>query len=191
MKYFDEEGNEVEAVTGEELEKIQQERDNLAKLNEELLSEKKRLEEGSQDKDENFRKFRTAYEQKEKERDEFAKRLMEKEEYEKKSIKESLFSHFAGTDEESRKRLEEEYSIINIEETTPENIAKRVEKAARVSGLYKEENIENPIFKGFWGGTAPNLKTTKATNDDPDNVVNTEKGKSALSAMGVPIEEEK
>ncbi len=67
-----------------------------------------------------------------------------------------------------------------------------MEKAARVSGLYKEENNENPVFKGFWGaGGGPNLKPTKPSGDDPDNVLNTDKGKSALAAMGVPASDNK
>lgn len=190
QKYFDAEGNEVEAFAVEEAQKIQEERDALAKDKEVLLEEKKRLEEGSADKDENFRKFRAAYEEKEKKYDEAVKRLNEKEEYERKTIKDSLRSHYAGADEEAQKRFDEEYAIINIEENTPENISKRAEKAARMSGLYKEETAENPIFKGIWGGAAPNLKPIKKDGEG-ENVVNTDKGKSALAAMGIPVEENK
>lgn len=190
MKYLNEAGEEVEAVPVEEAQKVQEERDALAKEKAELLEEKKRLEEGGASKDENFRKFRTAYEEKEKQYDEAVKRLNQKDEYERTSIKESLRQHYAGADDEARKKFDEEYNLINIDESTPDNIAKRAEKAARVSGLYKEESNENPIFKGVWHGTAPNLKPTKGTGEE-ENVTNTDKGKSALRAMGVPVEEDK
>lgn len=190
-KYFDEDDNEVELPTPEEVKQIQEERDTLVKEKEEILAEKKRLEDGGKNKDENFEKFRNLLEEKDKKIDEFSKRLTDKEEYEKKTVKESLISYYAGSDEESRKKLEDEYGFINLDESTPENIATRMEKAARVSGLYKEEGKENPVFKGFWGGQAPNLKPTKSAGDDADNIVNTDKGKSALAAMGVPIEEPK
>lgn len=186
-KYFDEEGNEVEAFDLEQAQQLQSERDALAKEKEELMLEKKRLEEGSSNKDENFKKFREAYDKKEKEYDEAVKRLAEKDEYEKQSIKNSFITFFAGEDEESRKKLQEEYSLINIEESNPENIAKRMEKAARMSGLYKEQNTENPVFKGIWTGSAPIIKPTHKESEG-ENVINTEKGKSALQAMGIPIE---
>lgn len=185
-KYYDEEGNEVEVMTQEEVQKIQEERDALFKEKEEWDAEKKRMEEGGKDKDENFKKFRSAYEQREKERDEAFAKLKEREDLERNSIKESLFKQFAGDDEDARKALEEEYSLINIEETTPDNIVKRVEKASKMAGLYKDEHKENPVFKGFWGGVAPNIKPTKPSEEE--NIVNTDKGKKALEAMGIPPE---
>ncbi len=191
QKYFDAEGGEVETLSPEEVKQTQETLAILTKEKDDLLAEKTRLEEGGKDKDENFVKFRTLLEEKDKKIDEVSNRLKEKDEYEKKNVKESLISHYAGSDEESRKKLEAEYAVINIEESNPENIATRMEKAAKVSGLYKEENAQNPIYRGSWGGSAPIMKPTKGPGDDADNIVNTDKGKAALAAMGVPTEEPK
>lgn len=184
--YFDAEGNEVEAIPVEEAQKIQEERDALVKEKEELAAEKARLEAGGADKDENFKNLRTKLEGTEGQLKTLEQRIAEKEAYEKTSIKNTLINHFAGADEESRKKLEEEYALINIDESTPENISKRMEKAAKMSGLYKEETGSNPVFGG-WNGVAPVIKTTKET-EGADNIVNTEKGKAALGAMGIPTE---
>ncbi len=190
-KYTNEAGEEVETLSPEEVTALQTERDTLVAEKTTLAEEKARLEKGGSDKDENIVKLRTWAENNEKKLDEVTKRLAEKDEYEKTSVKNTLLEHFAGADEESRKKLEEEYALINIDESTPENIAKRMEKAARVSGLYKEEGGENPIFRGGFRGSGPVLKPTRPSGDDPDNVLNTEKGKSALAAMGIPTEEKK
>lgn len=190
-KYFNEAGEEIDAIPVEEASKIQEERDALVKEKEELLAEKERLEVGGADKDKNFVHFRTKLESTEKQLEEVSKRLSDKEEYERKTTKEALIRHYAGDDEESRKKLESEYGFINLDESTPENISQRMEKAARVSGLYKEESGGNPVFKGIWNGSAPHLKPTKKDGDDPDNVIHTDKGKSALAAMGIPLEDKK
>ncbi len=184
--FFDSAGNEVQALKAEEAQKIQEERDALVKEKEELIAEKARLEDGNKDKDENFKSFRTKLEGTEKQLEEVNKRLTEKEAYERTSTKNTLLDHFAGTDEESRKKLEAEYALINIDESTPENIASRMEKAARMSGLYKETTPENVVFAPFSGG-APLIKPTKVAGDG-ENIVNTEKGKSILGAMGIPTE---
>lgn len=188
QKYKDENDQEVELLTPEEAKQAQESIAALTKEKEELIAEKKRLEDGGADKDENFKKFRALLDDKDKKLEEVSKRLNEKDEYEKKTVKESLIKHYAGDDEDSRKKFEAEYGFINIDESTPENIAARAEKAARMSGLYKEEGKENPVFKGFWGGQAPNLKPTKGDKDDADNILETDKGKSALSAMGIPAD---
>ncbi len=185
QKFYNVDGEEVQAIPKEEVEKIQEEKNALIKEKEELLAEKKRLEDGDLSKTENLHKLRTFSEAKEKELETLTKRINDKEEYDKKSTKEALISHYAGSDEESRKKLESEYGFINLDESTPENIATRMEKAARVSGLYKETNTQNPVFQGVWGGSAPHLKPIKPA-DDADNVLETPKGKSALSAMGIP-----
>lgn len=185
-KYFDEEGNEIEEIP--ELKQLEEERNALVKEKEELLAEKARLEEGSADKNKNFENLRKLLEENKQKLEEATRRLQEKDEWERNTTKENLFRYYAGDDAESRTRLEEEYGFINIEESNPENIAKRVEKAARMSGLYKEETKENPIFSGGWNGSAPFIKPTKSTTDESDNILNTEKGRSALNAMGIPLE---
>lgn len=191
QKYTDADGNEVETLSPDEAKQLQEERDNLAKEKEDLAKEKERLEAGGNDKDENFRKMRASMEEKDKKLDEITKRLNDKEEYERTSTKEAIFKHYAGEDADARKKLEEEYGFITgIDESTPERIAERATKAAKVSGLYKEEGGSNPVFKGIWSGGAPVLKPQKS-NDDADNILNTDKGKSALNAMGVPTEEKK
>lgn len=190
QKLFDAEGNEVEAFTTEEIKQKEDELATIKKEKEDLLEEKKRLEEGGKDKNENIVKIRTALEEKDRQIGEITKKLTDKEEYEKKSVKDALISHYAGDDEESRKKLEAEYGFINMDETNPDQIAARMEKAAKVSGLYKEEGKENPAFKGFWGGSAPIMKPTKQS-EEADNIINTPKGKGALAAMGVPTEEKK
>ncbi len=188
QKYFDADGGEVETLTPDEYKQTQTELETLRKEKEDILAEKNRLEEGGKNKDENFKNIRNLLDEKDKKIEDFSKRLSDREEYEKKSVKDSLIKHYAGDDEESRKKLEAEYGFINLDESTPENIATRMEKAAKVSGLYKEEGRENPVFKGVWGGQAPNLKPTGGDKNDADNVLNTDKGKSALSAMGVPAD---
>jgi hypothetical protein len=188
QELFDADGNKVEALPLEEVNKIKGELETLTKDREALLEEKKKRDEGGDDKEKNFEKVRLLLEEKDVKINEITKRLTDKEEYEKNSIKDTLINHYAGADEDSRKKLKDEYGFINLDESTPENIAKRMEKAARVSGLFKAENNENPIFKGFWGGSEPILKPSKAAGDDADNIVNTDKGKSALSAMGVPAD---
>ncbi len=188
--YTDKDGNEVEAVPMQEVQKIQEERDAIAKERDDLAAEKARLEAGGQDKDENFQKLRTKLEGTETQLGELTKRLSDKETYEKTSIKNTLINHFAGADEESRKKLQAEYDLINIDESTPENIGLRMEKAAKVSGLYKETGGSNPVFGG-WGGAAPLMKPTQPAGDDADNIVNSDKGRSALGAMGIPVEEKK
>lgn len=191
QKYFNEAGEEVEALPLEEANKIQEQLDTLAKEKAELVAEKERLEAGGADKDKNFVHFRTKLESTEKELGEVTKRLTEKEEYERKTTKEALIRYYAGDDEESRKKLETEYGFINLDESNPENISQRMEKAARVSGLYKEESGGNPVFKGIWNGSAPQIKPTKKDGDDADNVIHTDKGRSALAAMGVPTDDKK
>ncbi len=197
QKYFDADDNEVETLTPEETKQIQEERDaltkereSLVKEKEELLAEKKRLEDGGLDKEENMKKIKNLAEWREKKLEELEKKINDKDEYEKKTVKESLFKHYAGDDEESRKKLEAEYGFINLDESNPENIATRMEKAARVSGLYKENEKHNPAF-GSWSGSAPILKPTKGDKDDPDNILNTDRGRAALGAMGVPTEDPK
>ncbi len=184
-KFFDDAGNEVEAMPMEEVQKLQESQAILTKERDELAAEKKRIEEGGANKDENFVKLRTKLESTETALGDVTKRLNDKETYERTALKSNLIAHYAGEDEESRKKLEEEYGFINLDESNPENIAKRMEKAARVSGLYKETDSKNPIFAGF-AGQAPIIKPTNAPKDDADNVLNTDKGKSALSAMGIP-----
>lgn len=187
-KYTDSEGNEVETLSPEEYQSLQTERDNLAKEKDDLIAEKTRLETAGADKDENFKSFRTKIDATENELKAVNKKLADKEEYERTSTKEQLFKHFAGDDKEAREKLEKEYGFINIGESTPEQIVERATKAAKLSGLYKEEGGVNPVFQGVFGGNAPFLKPTKLAEDDADNVVNLPKGKSALSAMGVPAD---
>lgn len=186
QKYKDDEGNEVEAVPAEEFAKTQLELETLRKEKEELAAEKARLEAGGDDKDKNFASFRAKLEGTEKQLGEVSKKLADKEEHERKVAKEELTKHFAGDDKEAREKFEKAYGFVNIAEDTPENILERGINAAKMSGLYKEEGGSNPIFRGIFGGGAPNLKPTKVSEDDADNVLNTPKGKSGLSAMGVP-----
>lgn len=185
-KYFDAEGNEVETMSPEEAQQLKSDIDNLAKEKADLEAEKARLEAGGKDKDENFASFRTKFEGTQKQLDEVTKKLADKEAYERTSTKNTIFALFAGEDKESLEKLEQEYNGFNIDDSTKEGIIERATKSAKVLGLYKEETTNNPVFAGIFGGRAPYIKPQGG--DQQDNVVNTERGQTALEAMGVPAD---
>ncbi len=186
--YKDADGNDVEAVPISEFQQTQQELETLRKEKEDLATEKARLEAGHQDKDSNLAAFRTKIEGTEKALGDVTKKLADKEEHERTTAKTELKTHYAGADEASQKAFDDAYASLNLPEGNPQEILARGVAAAKMSGLYKEERTGNPVFRGIFGGGAPNLKPTNTDGDDADNVLNTDKGKSALGAMGVPAD---
>lgn len=81
------------------------------------------------------------------------------------SLKNANFARFHGNNEDIKKSLEEKYAIINLPESTPEEIQARVEAAATLAGISVDNR--NPIHQ-YVTGEAPRYHPPK---DDEESAV--------------------
>lgn len=96
--------------------------------------------------------------------------------------RENAISRLTGGDSEKQKKLESELAILNMPETTPEEVEAKISKAARIAGL-GESGVVISGGNGV-GPTNPPPKNTKFTD--------TERGKSTYErAFGVKLEDKK
>lgn len=111
-------------------------------------------------------------------REELAKERADKE----TAQKEVLISRFAGQDPELRKKLEDNFNIIDSGKEP--DMGKRMAAAAAMSGI--QVNPQNPLTQEFFG-SAP---TTKQQTEKQE-FLKSDKAAAAFAAMGVSTEEKK
>ncbi len=97
---------------------------------------------------------------------------------ERDSAKNNSATRYHGNNDEIKATLESNYAILSgMPEGTPEEIAARMEAAARLSGISVDSR--NPLYQPAYG-EAP---APKSVNKDED-FLKSEKGQAALKAMG-------
>lgn len=112
------------------------------------------------------------------------KKLAEKELAEKNYARESSFAKY-GNSEEVKKALEEGYAkLAGMPETTPSEIQARTETAARIAG-FSLNSMANPLYVNP-SGEAPKMKQADPNKEFEES----DRGKAALSAMGIAPEPE-
>lgn len=104
------------------------------------------------------------------------KRLKEERDTETKTraekLKENAIKHWSGTDADLKKKLEENWDLINLKSTDEETAAQRAEMAMNMTGLRKN----NPLRQN-WNGEA-------SKKGIEDNFKDSERGKSADKLIG-------
>jgi len=110
---------------------------------------------------------------------ELSGKLTEKENKEKDSAKKNALSSIHHGNEETKKAIEEKYAILNMPETTVEEINAKAGAAAKLAGI--QIDPRNPLYAAF-SGEAPVYKDGKEFTDTP-------KGKEAVdivkNSMGI------
>lgn len=87
-------------------------------------------------------------------------------------LKENAIKHWAGEDADLKKKLEDNWEIINIKATDEDTAAQRAEMAMNMTGMRKN----NPLRQA-WNGDAPKKGIE-------DNFKETERGKAADKLIG-------
>lgn len=172
----------------------------------ELESEVEKLKRLNDEKTKNFRKLnqmteeeranlsqteveiKRQLEQLQEEKEALVKNLQDRDLAQTLTVKGNLFKNIAGDDEETNKKLQKAYDLINLPETTPEEISARVVAAANMARIEisTNDNHSNSPLSAFWAGDAPtrNPHAKTGKEDDYKNFVESDKAKAAFRAMG-------
>lgn len=181
-KLFDEEGNEVIAVPVEKVKDVQEQLSAKEARIAELEEEIKKGGSAREARTEELKQLREAREADSAQLKALQETIQNKTKQEIETAKKRSIARFAGSNDDLIKKLEEEYGYINIPEDAPENVEKRVEKAAKVLGLFKEETRSNPAFSGI-SGREPYLKGSQ--DQGTSTLQNTAEGKRLLGYLGI------
>lgn len=178
------EGEKMEVYLKEEYDAVQTAAAEKEKELETVRAEVERLKKVSAEKTENFQRYNEMTEEQKKAFDENTiiqiKRadaleeelnrvktsLTDKETKEKESVKASALGYFHNDNEETKKKIEENYAkLAGMPEVTPDEIKARAFEAARLAGV--EVGGPNPLYTRM-EGEAPQYKEKKEYVDTPE-----------------------
>lgn len=137
-----------------------------AKLAEKDEHHKKKLDEFVQGKkgiDEKEKEWNEKIETTKKTADEALTQLQQEKAARLNTVKEFMFEGYGATDPEIKKKLQEEYDLLNMPATTDEEIKARTIKAARNAGLASGAPSGFSVPMG--GGYAPTFKRDEGLKD--------------------------
>lgn len=188
-KYFDAEGNEVEAFTPEELEaqkqaaiaEAQKNNPELTKLQAELADKNKELE-GFKNKDLNFSNLKEVKEAAEKRAAELEAKINEVQNGTVNSMKNEIFDQLSNGDKDLKAKIEAEFNTFRGEPKTKEEIIAQAQKALAI--------VKPPVVPGaFDAFNAANGGRNKVVNNPGQKFEPTPELQNIGSKMGVSKED--
>lgn len=154
MTVKNEDGTETEAYTAEELKAAETAAADVVKTEaQKQLIEKETEIKKLQEKDTNFSKFKTETEKEKEAREAEIKKLQGDVDGLRGTMvgnfKGELLKQYAGTDVDLAKKIEDEYKTFAGEATTNEEIAARMEKAAKLLGVEPAHSVTGAAFSAL------------------------------------------
>lgn len=140
-----------------------------------------RLNNLNNEKTENFKKVNDKTEKLEGEFGKLKETLTQKEDRERETAKVTYGAKYHANNEELKTKIEAKYSLLNMPESTAEEVAAKMEEAARMAGIVTDNR--NPLFSPTYG-EAPRI----SVKNKEDEFLKSEKGQAALKAMGFETE---
>jgi len=184
FKYTNDDGQEVEAFTKEEkdaelqqeLQAKEEEIEKFKKINAERGENFKRLSEMTEAekaaRSANEIEFLKRMDEEREQREKLEKELMEYKNNQINSTKENIFQKFHKGDATIKQAIEEKYNIINLPDSTPQEMEVRMMEAAKLAGVQIQQ--QNPIYTHM-SGEAPQYNDSKEYVETPE-------GKTAYEA---------
>lgn len=149
---------------------------------EEMAAKDAQIEEANKiarERGENFSRFNDKVAKTEEELAAMRTRLEEKEMQERTSARNNSAAKFHGNNDELKQKLDSSYeALAGMPEGTPEEIAGRMEAAARLAGINVQSR--NPLYTPTYG-EAPQQRQNENKEDE---FLKSERGQQALKAMG-------